>query len=258
MTDAPINRGVLTDKEGTGFPGCRILVDGQQQDIAFTVLSFVQKYLDRIEKKTRVTFTTKDGKITKIQPEQANTEAQKVIDAENAEGDARKADNEAYLKTLTGNTPAPKAAPEPVAKTVQGQIVAIDQGTHTIEVKDKDGVRHQMMWAGPLNDSMARLKQWFFVSISAEKSGEYWRVIDQTYFKKPDDWPVSQHGGGGGGWKGQPRNEKLIVLQSTLKACADVFAITTTPDSMDFDAAMDLIIARAIKDTETLMKAGVA
>jgi hypothetical protein len=51
--------------------------------------------------------------------------------------------------------------------------------------------------------------------------------------------------------------DRLIVLQSTLKACADVFAITTTPDSMDFDTAMDLIIARAIKDTDTLMKAGV-
>jgi hypothetical protein len=112
-----------------------------------------------------------------------------------------------------------------------------------------------MMWAGPLNDSMARLKQWFFVSISAEKSGEYWRVIDQTYFKRPDDWPAPQHGGGGGR-PFQPRNEKLIVLQSTLKACADVFAITTTPDTMDFDTAMDLIIARAIKDTDTLMKAG--
>jgi len=253
MTEAPTNHGVLTDKEGTGFRGCRILVDGEKTDKGFTILDFVQKYLDNIEKKARVCFTTKDGKISKIWPEPANTEAQKVIDAENAAGDARKAANDAYVRELAG---APKDNAEATTKIVQGQIVAIDQGTHTIEVKDKDGVRHQMMWAGPLNDSMARLKQWFFVSISAEKSGEYWRVIDQTYFKKPDDWPVSQHGGGGGGWKGQPRNEKLIVLQSTLKACADVFAITTTPDSMDFDAAMDLIIARAVKDTDTLMKAG--
>ena len=62
MTDAPTNRGVLTDKEGAGFPGCRILVDGEQQDRSFVVLSFVQKYLDAIQKKARVCFTTKDGK----------------------------------------------------------------------------------------------------------------------------------------------------------------------------------------------------
>ena len=261
MTEAPTNHGVLTDKEGTGFRGCLILVDGEQADRAFTVLYFVQKYLDNIEKKSRVCFTTKDGKISKIWPESvAPSEAQRVIDAENAAGDARKAANDAYVKEIAGTAQVTVKGDivggDRVSKIVQGQIIAIDQGAHTIEVKDKAGVRHPMMWAGPLNDSMARLKQWFFVSISAEKSGDLWRVIDQTYFKKPEDWPVSQHGGGGGR-PFQPRNEKLIVLQSTLKACADVFAITTTPDTLDFDAAMDLIIARAIKDTETLMKAGV-
>ena len=259
MTEAPTNHGLLTDKEGIGFRGCRILVDGEQADRGFTVLDFVQKYLDNIEKKARVCFTTKEGKISKIWPEPANPEAQKQIDKENAAGDARKAENDAYVKEIAGTAPVTVKGDivggDRVNKIVQGQIVAIDQGTHTIEVKDKAGVRHPMMWAGPLNDSMARLKQWFFVSISAEKSGEYWRVIDQTYFKKPEDWPVSQHGGGGGR-PFQPRNEKLIVLQSTLKACADVFAITTTPETLDFDAAMDVIIARAIKDTDTLMKAG--
>ena len=60
------NKGVLTDKEGTGFPGCRILVDGKQTDDPFTVLNFVQRYLDAIPKKARVCFTTKDGKISKM------------------------------------------------------------------------------------------------------------------------------------------------------------------------------------------------
>jgi len=91
----------LTDKEGTGFRGCRILVDGEQADRGFTILDFVQKYLDNIEKKARVCFTTKDGKISKIWPEPvAPSEAQKVIDAENAAGDARKAANDAYVKEL--------------------------------------------------------------------------------------------------------------------------------------------------------------
>lgn len=63
---APDNFGILTDKEETGFPGCRILVDGEQADRHFTVLPFVQKYLDNIPKKARVCFQTKDGKISKV------------------------------------------------------------------------------------------------------------------------------------------------------------------------------------------------
>jgi hypothetical protein len=253
MTDAPVNKGILTDKEAAGFSGCRILVDGQQQDQPFTVQKQAQPYLDALQKKTRVCFTTQDRKISKIWGEKPATEAQKQIDKENAAGDARKAANDAYVKELAGT---PKDQAEANTKIVQGQIIAIDQGTHTIEVKDKAGVRHPMMWAGPLNDSMARLKQWFFVSISAEKSGEYWRIIDQTYFKRPEDWPV--HGGGSGGWKGQPRNERIIVLQSTLKVCAEVWTHTHMKiDDLDFERGMDEIVARAIKDTDTLMKAGV-
>ena len=109
MTDAPVNKGLLTDKEGAGFPGCRILVDGQEKDQPFTVLSFVQRYLDPIQKKARVCFTTKDGKISKIWPEPvAPSEAQKVIDAENAAGDARKAANDAYVKEIAGAPKEPK------------------------------------------------------------------------------------------------------------------------------------------------------
>jgi len=109
MTVAPTNHGLLTDKEGAGFPGCRILVDGQEKDQPFTVLSFVQRYLDPLQKKARVCFQTKDGKISKIWPEPvAPSEAQKVIDAENAAGDARQAANDAYVKELAGAPKEPK------------------------------------------------------------------------------------------------------------------------------------------------------
>lgn len=249
MTEAPTNHGVLTDKEGTGFRGCRILVDGEQQDKGFTILDFVQKYLDNIEKKARVCFTTKDGKISKIWPEPAaSSEAQKVIDAENAAGDARKAANDAYVKELAG---APKDKAEVTTKIVQGQIVAIDQGAHTIEVKDKAGVRHPMMWAGPLNDSMARLKQWFFVSISAEKSGDLWKVIDQTYFKRPDDWPTHQPPGGG-----RPvRNEKPMAYESAFKSCAELIRDTDFPD-MPYDARVEEVRQAAQKIAKWIVKEG--
>ena len=77
-----------------------------------------------------------------------------------------------------------------------------------------------------------------------------------TYYKKPAEWPVSQKSGYGGGKPFVPRNERIIVLQSCAKLGAEVFAYTTTPETMDFDQAMDMIIARAIKDTETLMLEG--
>jgi len=124
MTEAPTNHGTLTDKEGTGFRGCRILVDGEQADRGFAVLDFVQKYLDNIEKKARVCFTTKDGKISKIWPEPAApSEAQKVIDAENAAGDARKATNDAYVKELAGAPKDPKYIEVPAHEDGIAKIV---------------------------------------------------------------------------------------------------------------------------------------
>jgi hypothetical protein len=237
MTEAPTNRGLLTDKEGTGFRGCRILVDGEQADRAFTVLDFVQKYLDAIPKKARVCFTTQDQKISKIwedKPAPAKQEEKK--------------DN------CTSSGPPANVG----LKEVEGQIIEIDKPAHKITLKDKAGARHTFIWGPALDTDFTKLNQWWFCKVTGEHEPDVdlWRATAQGFFKKPEDWPVSQHGGGGGR-PFQPRNEKLIVLQSTLKACADVFAITTTPDTLDFDAAMDLIIARAIKDTETLMKAGV-
>jgi len=264
-TEAPTNKGVLTDKEGAGFPGCRILLDKEAymaRDTPFTVMSHVQKYLDALKKQTRVCFTTENGKISKIWEDKEPAKDEVMSDAEvaalkaRADAAAKEKAHNAEMERISKEAAQAKDKPlESGIKIVQGQITAIDQGLHTVEVKDKEGKHHQMMWAAPLNEKMAKLKQWFFVSISAEKSGEYWKVIDQTYFKKPDDWPVSQKGYGGGK-SYTPRNERIIVLQSCAKLAAEVFAITTTPESMDFDAAMDLIITRAIKDTDTLMKAG--
>lgn len=56
----PTNKGILTDKEGTGFPGLRI------DDKPWMVAPYVQRYLDAIPKKAAVCYQTTDGKITKI------------------------------------------------------------------------------------------------------------------------------------------------------------------------------------------------
>ena len=139
-------------------------------------------------------------------------------------------------------------------KIVQGQIVAFDAGAHSLTVKDIKGEQHPMMWKGPLTASMEKLKQWFFVSISAEKSGEIWVVIDQTYYKKPAEWPVSQKPGYGGGKPFVPRNEKIIVMQSSLKVCADLFQTTTCPDSVEFADAVEVVYTKALEMTNRIMK----
>ena len=169
---------------------------------------------------------------------------------------------------MTGT--APIIPPE---ETTEGNVTEIDLENRSMLIEDRAGIPFmKLFWRKvqeefdghptALINQIRKLKPGYYVapvidgvdtSISGKVKEAYIKAL--PYKDRPADFPRQQKkpfGGGGG----RPRNEKLIVLQSTLKACADVFAITTTPDSMDFDAAMDLIIARAVKDTDALMKAG--
>ena len=178
-----------------------------------------------------------------------------ALKARGEEAKREKAHNEEMAAKSKEAKEQPKDKPlESGIKVVQGQIVAFDAGAHSLTVKDIKGESHPMMWKGPLTASMEKLKQWFFVSISAEKSGEIWVVIDQTYYKKPAEWPVSQKSGYGGGKPFVPRNEKIIVMQSSLKACVDLFQQTTCPDTVEFDQAVDVVYAKALEITNRIMK----
>ena len=127
--------------------------------------------------------------------------------------------------------PAPMAAPAPVKeealKVVEGQITAIDYGTHEITVKDRAGESHKMVWTKAIDERMAKLKQWWFCKIMAEKDGDFWKVMDQTFFKRPDDWPQSAKGGGG---NYQPRNDKPMAYESAFKSCCELVRDTDFPD----------------------------
>ena len=161
--------------------------------------------------------------------------------------------------------PAPMAAPAPVKeealKVVEGQITAIDYGTHEITVKDRAGESHKMVWTKAIDERMAKLKQWWFCKIMAEKDGDFWKVMDQTFFKRPDDWPQSAKGGGG---NYQPRNDKAIIYQTAYKeACETARTIAKntgwsneTEAKKAFEQVMDMALARALKDGAELCKAG--
>jgi hypothetical protein len=106
MTEAPINKGILTDKEGTGFPGRRILVDREQADTSFTVMPFVQKYLDNIPKKARVCFQSKENKIVKLwEDKPATVETVRNVADQTAKQEVEKG-------CTSSNPPAPAAKDE--------------------------------------------------------------------------------------------------------------------------------------------------
>jgi hypothetical protein len=125
---------------------------------------------------------------------------------------------------------------------MKGKVSAIDMQKRTLTMKDEQGVLH--------------IYQWTEVLI---KSAMYWQ-------EGRDIWPKEK-----GTFK--PRNERLIVIQSCAKLAADVLlapgithlsytrpqgvmGVTINEGGIDFNEAMDIIITRAIKDTETIMKAG--
>jgi hypothetical protein len=133
----------------------------------------------------------------------------------------------------------------------KGRVSVIDMGERIITMKDTSGAPHIFKWTEPLDVIMRKWKPGYFLVLNYVadtyllKSSSYWMEgkevwPKQTFSAKPS----------------YPRNDRLMSLLSMCKLGAEVFAITTTPNQMDFDTAMDLIIDRAIHDTDTIMKAG--
>jgi len=140
-------------------------------------------------------------------------------------------------------------------RQVEGQIASIDYEGRHFALEDRAGIIFlKVTWVQKFDGYMRKQKVGFYEKPTVITLTETTASLeDIRYVERPSDWPKS-----GKGKSYQPRNERLIVLQSCAKLAADVYAITnlTTVQPEDFEGVMDLIIARAIKDTETLMKAG--
>ena len=129
-----------------------------------------------------------------------------------------------------------------------GRIAGANLEKKQIVLSDKDGILKMYSYPEVLDVVAQKQKQGWYVKLT----------LDDALLIKKIEYAAKPEWAGPSSTKSnfKPRNERLIVLQSMCKLGAEVFAITTTPNQMDFDTAMDLIIDRAIHDTETLMKAG--
>ena len=156
--------------------------------------------------------------------------------------------------TAHKEVPAAGPAKDPGLKTVEGQIVAIDKPAHKITLKDRAGEHHTFVW-GPANDAdFQKLEQWWFCKVTGEHQEDFdiWKAMGTGFFKRPDDWPA--RGGAYGGNQYQPRNERLIAFLALHRDAVALFQSTTTPDSVSYEEAEDIVYEQAKKTLEQAMK----
>jgi hypothetical protein len=161
------------------------------------------------------------------------------------------------------NNPAPAQKTIP---TIEGQIVGIDHDKRLIRVKDIGGTTHLITWPAIRDEAFKKQKEWWFVRLTGEFIDHEFVPSDVAYWKKPDNWPASKGGFGGGGRPYQPRNEKPIIYQVCYKeACETVRSInnkdsaailkTDEEFSIWFNKMMDMALERAKKDAKALIEA---
>lgn len=138
--------------------------------------------------------------------------------------------------------------------TVEGQIISIDYGAHTLMIKDVKGDNYRMMWTSMFDDMMKGLKQWWFRKIEAEKMGDVWKITKSEFAQKPEGWKGGS-GGKGGGWKGEPRNEQMICFLALHRDAVTIASMLKNIETIEqFERIMNDCYARAKKDTEQVMK----
>jgi hypothetical protein len=135
---------------------------------------------------------------------------------------------------------------------VSGQIIAIDHAKRTVVIRSYDDKKFEattpLKWHERLDARMMKNKERYFVTcIYLDET-----IEDCQYFQKPADWPQQQ---GKPAWTdGKPRNEKLIAFLALHRDAVTGAQTTTTPDTQDYDAFMQMCYDRAKKDVEQAMK----
>ena len=139
-------------------------------------------------------------------------------------------------------------------KTIEGQVASINLEKRLMAIEDRKGIIfYSVSWMPNQDQKIQKLKVGYYVKPTVEVKGDSsGRLIDLPYSERPADWPKSNKGGGGKSYA--PRNEKLIAFLALHRDAVQAAQITTTPDTQDYDAFMQMCYDRAKKDVEQAMK----
>jgi hypothetical protein len=259
MTEVEKKSGIYESNDGNDM-----IVDGKKYPITIPVANWIRD--KKYQSGLNVTFEIKEQNgrmvVTKVYPtpsgKPATEPTKEELDRSREEynATAAKMAKAGFGRATPGPaTPAAQAtaaakkpADDGLPKALEGKIVSYSPApARSFTLQSEEGFKVVISWRENQDTAMAAFKPGYKAKATYEV-GEPNRLTEiVSTFKK---------GPGAGKGSYQPRNERLIVLQSCAKLAAEVYAITTTPDTQDFDHAMDTIIARAIKDADTLMKNG--
>jgi len=133
-----------------------------------------------------------------------------------------------------------------------GKIAVIELPKRHLVVMDKDSILHPYTCVEPLDVVLQKQKVGYFVKVTVD--GDLCKKIE--YAPRPADWPFKV-----AGKPFVPRNEHLIVHQTTYKECCDtVRCLMLVPegtfDEEEFNRIMDIALARSLKDAKALIEAG--
>ena len=129
---------------------------------------------------------------------------------------------------------------------LKGKVTIISMEKRQITLKDTDGILHPFTWTEPLDVVMRKWKEGYYLAVKHDgdilKNASYWQ-------EGKDAFPKMQ----GAGYKGQPRNERAIILQTCMKVAADVW-IAGSDKSLKYEEVMTKITTEAIRAAKELCK----
>lgn len=175
----------------------------------------------------------------------------------------------------------------PQEETTEGNVTEIDLENRHILIEDRTGTPFmKLFWhkaqeefdgkPTKLFNDIRKLQKGYYVApvikdqdTSASGKIKEAYIVSLPYKQRPEDFPRQQQrkGGYGGGRAYVPKNDKIMAYECTYKANAaiiqEVMPVVDLKADWDpekyatiYNALMDMVIARALKDGAELCKAG--
>jgi hypothetical protein len=146
-----------------------------------------------------------------------------------------------------GTSPSTPVAATPsdngLPKTLEGKVVNLNPSARTFTLRPDGAFAVDIVWGAHQDSAMQKYKDGYKAKVTYEP-GTPNRMVDIiSLFKKREN----------GGYGGQPRNDKAIILQCCMKVAADVY-IARNHNAPTFEDAMEDITEEAVKAAGELCK----